>query len=57
MINFIRNLNSNEKLQPYQENVFKWWSEHYLHNINPLVINTNSINRTFLMSEIIQLRN
>ena len=38
MINRIRDLNEEQKLQEYQENTYKWWSHHYLNSINPLVV-------------------
>ena len=38
MINRIRELNEEQKLQEYQENTYKWWSTHYLNSINPLVV-------------------
>mgnify|MGYP001192598214 CR=1 FL=1 len=38
MINRIRDLNEQQKLQPYQEDIYKWWSTHYLNSINPLVV-------------------
>ena len=38
MINRIRDLNEEQKQQPYQENTYKWWSQYYLHSINPLVV-------------------
>ena len=38
MINRIRDLNEQQKLQPYQEDTFKWWSTYYLNSINPLVV-------------------
>ena len=38
MINRIRDLNEEQKLQEYQENTYKWWSQHYLNSINPLVV-------------------
>jgi len=38
MINRIRDLNEEQKQQAYQENTYKWWSQKYLHSINPLVV-------------------
>lgn len=38
MINRIRDLNEEQKLQPYQEDTYNWWSTHYLNSINPLVV-------------------
>lgn len=38
MINNIRKLNEENRQQPYQEDIYKWWSIHYLKSINPLVV-------------------
>ena len=38
MINRIRDLNEEQKQQPYQEKTHKWWSTNYLNSINPLVV-------------------